>query len=313
MAYRLKRKEPVSEGIKRLAAEQMEEAASHLASGANKEESVHEARKNVKKTRGLLRLAEPELGVLYREEEKRLRDIGRALSAIRDAAAIVEVFDALLDKHKAAIKKEHVAGIRRGLEQSKREMERSHGVRRGIERAVASLHAVRRRIDAWPLQADGFAALEEGFAASYRRGRKRLGHAHKTGAAPDFHEFRKSAKEHWYHMRLLEGLWPEPVEARTGALKDLESWLGEHHNLEVLRERLQKEPQEGTELVLALAVQEQKDLERNSISLGRRLYEQKPKQFTRDLSKLWDVWHEEAKLPPRKQPAGAASKRAKTA
>jgi CHAD domain-containing protein len=313
MAYRLKRKEPVSEGIKRLAAEQMEEASSHLASSGNKEESVHEARKNVKKTRGLLRLVEAELGALCREEDKRLRDIGRALSAIRDAAAIVEVFDALLDKHKAAVKKEHVAGIRRGLEQSKREVERSTGVRTGIERAVAGLHAVRRRIDAWPLQADGFAALEEGLAASYRRGRKRLGRVHKTGDARDFHEFRKSAKEHWYHMRLLEGLWPEPIEARTGALKDLESWLGEHHNLEVLRERLQKEPQEGTELVLALAVQEQKDLERNSISLGRRLYEQKPKQFARDLSKLWDVWHEEAKLPPRKQPSGAATKKAQIA
>jgi CHAD domain-containing protein len=313
MAYRLKRKEPVSQGIKRLTVEQMEEASSHLASGRNKEESVHEARKNVKKTRGLLRLAQGELGALYRQEDKRLRDIGRALSAIRDAAAIIEVFDTLLDKHKAAVKKEHVAGIRRGLEQSKREMERSPAVRRGIERAVAGLHALRRRVETWPLKADGFAALEGGLAASYRRGRKRLGRADKTGVARDFHEFRKSAKEHWYHMRLLEGLWPEPIEARAGALKDLESGLGDHHNLEVLRERLEKEPQEDIQLVLALAVQEQKELERNSISLGRRLYEQKPKQFARDLSKLWDVWHEEAKLPPRKQPGGIAAKKAQIA
>jgi len=300
MSYRLKRKEPVPAGIKRLAAEQIEEASSQLASGKNREEAVHEARKCVKKTRGLLSLAS------YDKEDKRLRDIGRALSAIRDATVIVETFDSLLEKHKATLKKEQLAGVRRELEQVPE-------FRGGIERALAGLRAVREQIETWPLHTDGFAAVEEGLTASYRRGRKRLRLAEETGDAHDFHDFRKSAKEHWYHMRLFEGLWPEPVGARVAALKDLETWLGEHHNLDVLRGKLPKEPQEAIQLFLALVETEQKELERNSISLARRLYEQKPKPFVRDLSKLWDVWHEEAKLPPRKQPAASISKRSKTA
>jgi len=301
MSYRLKRKEPVPDGIKRLAAEQIDAASSQLASDKNRDEAVHEARKCVKKTRGLLSLAS------YGKEDKRLRDIGRALSAIRDATVILETFDALLEKHKATLKKEQLAGVRRELEQAPE-------FREGIERALADLHAIRGRVETWSLQTDGFAALEEGLTASYRRGRKRLRLAEETGDATDLHELRKSAKEHWYHMRLFEGLWPEPVGARAAALKDLETWLGEHHNLEVLRGRLPKEPQEPIQLFLALVETEQKELERNSVSLARRLYEQKPKPFVRDLSKLWDVWHEEAKLPPRKQPAAAsASKRTKTA
>lgn len=300
MSYRLKRKEPVPDGIKRLAAEQIDAASSQLASGKNREEAVHEARKCVKKTRGLLSLAS------YQKEDKRLRDIGRALSAIRDATVIVETFDGLLEKHKATLKKEQLAGVRRELVQAPKSRE-------GIERALTGLRAVRGRIETLPIQTDGFAAVEEGLIASYRRGRKRLRLAEETGDARDFHEFRKSAKEHWYHMRLFEGLWPEPVGARVAALKDLETWLGEHHNLDVLRGKLPKEPQEAIQLFLALVETEQKELERNSISLARRLYEQKPKLFVRDLSKLWDVWHEEAKLPPRKQPAPSVSKRSKTA
>ena len=301
MSYRLKRKEPVPDGIKRLAAEQIDAASSQLASGKNREEAVHEARKCVKKMRGLLSLAS------YGKEDKRLRDIGRALSGIRDATVIVETFDTLLEKHKATLNKEQLADVRC-------ELERAPEFREGIERAVTGLRSVRGRIETWPLQADGFAALEEGLTASYRRGRKRLHLAEKTGDASDLHELRKSAKEHWYHMRLFEDLWPEPIGARAAALKDLETWLGEHHNLAVLRERLPKEPREPIQLLLVLIEGEQKDLERNSISLARRLYEQKTKPFIRDLSKLWDVWHEEAKLPPRKQPATAsASKRTKTA
>jgi len=313
VSYRLKRKEAVSDGIKRLAAEEMEAASSQLASGRNKDESVHEARKSLKKTRGLLSLVESEFGAQYREEDKRLRDIGRVLSSIRDAAVMVEVFDALVEKHKAALKKEHLAGIRLGLEKTRQELERSPVVLGGIERAIAGLHAVRGRIENWPLKAGSFRALEEGLSDSYRRGRKRLRIANKTGDARDFHEFRKSAKEHWYHMRLLEGLWPEQIGARAASLKDLETWLGEHHNLEVLREKLPKDSQEDVQLFLGLAAQEQKDLAQNSISLAHRLYEQKPKQFARDLSKLWDVWHEEVKLPPRKQPATTVVKKAQTA
>ncbi len=39
---------------------------------------------------------QPELGRVYRIENTRLRDIGRKLSEIRDAKAVIEVFDGLL-------------------------------------------------------------------------------------------------------------------------------------------------------------------------------------------------------------------------
>lgn len=287
MPFRLKRKEPVGAGIKRLAAEQIDEASGQLTRQENVEEAIHEARKNVKKTRALLRL------VGYGDEDRRLRNVGRALSEIRDAAAMIEVFDAVLEKYQPGVKKESLAGIRRGLEESKH----SADAEKAIASALAGLDTIRGRVKDWPIEGDEFRTLAAGLEASYRAGRKALDRAEKNGTAKQYHEFRKRAKEHWYHMRLIESWCTEPLKSRTASLKDLETWLGEHHNLAVLEEKLAIEP--GIQLFLALAANEQRELERNSISLGQRLYEQKPKQFVRGLSKLFEV------ETPRKRPARA--------
>jgi hypothetical protein len=113
-------------------------------------------------------------------------------------------------------------------------------------------------------------------------------------------------------MRLLENWWTGPLESRTSSLKDLETWLGDHHNLAVLQEKLEKDPErfgdsEGIKLFAPLAASEQQELARNAISLGLRLYEQKPKQFVRELSKLWEAG------PAKKQPGKIALRKAKTA
>jgi CHAD domain-containing protein len=270
MPYRLRKNEPVAEGVKRVAAEQIDHACGQLAQKSDTEKAVHEARKNVKKTRALLLLAG------YGGEDKRLRNIGRALSELRDAAVMIEVFDALLEKHQAALKKESFAGIRRGLVESMR----SADAGRAVTSALAGLHAARQRLERWPIED----ALSDGLETSYRRGRKALARATKNGAPQNYHDFRKRVKEHWYHMRLLGSL-----ESRTAGLKELEGWLGDHHNLAVLQEKLEKSPErfgdeEWIKLFLALATNEQQELAQNSISLGRRLYEQKPKQFIHSLS-----------------------------
>jgi hypothetical protein len=278
MPYRLRKNEPVAKGVKRLAAEQIDHARGQLAQNDDAGKAVHEARKSLKKTRALLHLAG------YSGEDKRLRNIGRALSEVRDAAVMIEVFDALVEKQQPAIDKERLAGIRRGLVESMQSVDSA----KAAAFALAALEAARQRLDHWPIE-DAFA---DGLETTYRRGRKMLRRARKNGHAQSYHDFRKRVKEHWYHMRLVG-----PRDSRTASLKDLESWLGEHHNLTVLEEKLEKNPErfgdrEAIEIFLALAAAEQRKLAQDSIALGRRLYQQKPKQFVDGLT-------------PKKQPAKA--------
>ena len=264
MPYRLTKNEPVAKGIKRLAAEQIDYARGQLAQKDGAEKAIHEARKSVKKTRALLRLGG------YDAEDKRLRNIGRALSEVRDAAAMIEVFDALVAK-----KKESFPGIRRGLVESMQSVD----TEKAMASALTGFDAIRARVSHWPIED----TLIDGLETSYRRGRKTLNRAKKNGTAQNYHDFRKRVKEHWYHMRLLGSL-----ESRTASLKELEGWLGDHHNLAVLQEKLGDS--EGIKPFLALAASEQQELARNSISLAKRLYQQKPKQFVHSLI-------------PKKQPA----------
>jgi len=97
MAYRLKSKESVPEGIKRIVKEEFDAGLQQLngKSRPNRDQAVHEARKSVKKIRAVLRLMRPELNGAYDAQIDKLRTVGRKLSEFRDAGAIVDTFDAL--------------------------------------------------------------------------------------------------------------------------------------------------------------------------------------------------------------------------
>src|SRR5579872_1518663 len=70
MAYHLKAGETIPEGIKRIASEELEAAADLLSrtNPRNRDHAIHEARKNIKKTRAVLKLVRRELDAIYKKE-----------------------------------------------------------------------------------------------------------------------------------------------------------------------------------------------------------------------------------------------------
>ncbi len=317
MAYRLKKGESVPDGIKRVVVGEIDSAAKGLqqCGPKNRDEAIHEARKSVKKIRGALRLCRPELGSAYRGENARFRDLGHHLSDLRDAQAILEVFDSVAKEHADHLRKNAFDAIRRGIQAAKREKERTIGVAKLIQSALGALRSARKRVTKWPLEKDGFAAIAPGLKQTYQRGRKALAKAQKNPDPANYHDFRKRVKDHWYQIRLLESLWTEAQQARESSLHELETWLGDDHNLVVLCDQLQKEPakyggREHIQIFLALAAERQKQLRDNSIALGQRLYEERPRQFVQRMQKLWDAWHQDPKSmkPVQKNQRNAAKK-----
>ena len=328
MAYRLKASESIPDGIKRVVLEEIETATDQLSHGKKRDEAIHEARKSVKKIRGVLRLMEPELGRVYSDENTRLRDVGRKLSELRDAKAIIEVFDGLLEKYKENLRAGALISIRRALEKSKRETEQSANVERVMQRAIATLHGAARRAKTWPLESDGFQAIAPGLEKTYRRGLRAMSAAQKDPTPEKYHYWRKRVKDHWYHIRLLENLWTDVMRAHEASLKNLETWLGDDHNFVVLCGKMQEQPEKygdpkDIQLFLPLAAQHQKELRENAVSLGKRVYEEKPRQLTQKMSDLWDTWLQqpesmkeiegEQREPPKKQPNRATSGTVKAA
>lgn len=302
MAYRLERCESVIAGLKRVVRDEIESASEHL-SGLKKtgrDEAIHEARKSIKKVRALLRIAGGELGGTGTREGRRLRDIGRRLSEFRDAFVMIDTFDSLKRKYRRETARK-LGSVRRGLLRRRTESRREEEMRIVLQHASAALMQVAERVAEWPLVTDGYAAISDGLESTYRAGRAALERVRENGHAENYHELRKRVKDHWYHVRLLENLWTDVMTTYEKTLKDLETWLGEDHNLAVLRERVKAEPdfygsQEDIALLDELIVRYQTELRQQSLSLAERIYEEKPREFRRRMKHLWDTWQHEPEL-----------------
>jgi len=302
MAYRLKADESIPENMKRIVCDEIQDAFEHLAGkkGKNRDERIHEARKSIKKVRGVLRLMRPELGGIYRSENARLREIGRKLSEFRDAGAIIETLDGLGQKYRNQLRNHDLTSIRRGLTKRKKEAEENIDIDKVLRTMAGTLRDLSKDVKAWPLQTDGFPAIAPGLRRTFRRGRTAMRYARKHPRPENYHAWRKRVKDHWYHVRLLENLWTDMIKAYAGSLEDLETWLGEAHNLVVLREKILAEPDfygpdKEIKRLLNFVDKYQKELRDNALSLGDRIYKEKPRAFAQRIKRLWDAWQSQPK------------------
>lgn len=316
MAYRFKSGESIPEAVRRIAQEEIESALGQLthARGAARDEGIHEARKSVKKLRALLRLMRPELGSAYRAEAANLRKIGRTLSDFRDAGAIIETFDSLREKYQDEIGKQGLLSIRRGLVASKQQAEKRGRIENVLARISGTLTKTVKRVKSWPLSADGFPAIAPGMDEIYRRGRRALKTVRKHPKAENYHDWRKRVKDHWYHVRLIENVWTDVMQAYEGSLKSLETWLGDDHNLVLLREKVLAQPADyGKDAEMAVFVslvdRYQKELRDNALSMGERVYDDKPREFTRHMKDLWHTWETQPESLTEAAAPKAAAKR----
>src|SRR5437016_4857690 len=130
MAYHLVLGESVPENIKRIAREQIEDAIGQLRvkNRAKRDEAIHEARKNVKKVRAVMRLVRSELGDAYSPQNNRLREAGQKLSQLRDAGALIGAFDQIKDRYRKRLGRKAVTAIRLGLLDRKAQAEKENNL-----------------------------------------------------------------------------------------------------------------------------------------------------------------------------------------
>jgi CHAD domain-containing protein len=297
-SYGLARDEGPGAGLARVAAGRAERALERLhEAGAGKAETadaVHGARKDMKKLRTVLRLLRGELGKKrYRRENACFRDAARALSRSRDAEVRLETLDALAE-HEDALPAEAVESWRKILD---RDREAAANLARGgpaVDEAVALIETGLSGIEGWEQEDDSWATVDAAVARTYRRGRRAMKTAAKGRDEADFHEWRKRAKDLWHELRLFAGAWRGPLEATAKEAHRLTDLLGDHHDLAVLREDLRRRNLgDGETVALEAAIdRRQEELAAEAFPLGRRLYAERPKDFSRRLRRYREAWSE---------------------
>jgi CHAD domain-containing protein len=266
-AFGLEQGETVPEGIRRIARGRIDHAIDALADPT--EETVHEARKDMKKLRALLRLVRGEIGQkAYRRENAFFRDVARELAGVRDADVMLATLAALEERYDA-----DVGPVRQAVEAHRlRVAGGSRG--RAAEAATAMLREARDRVDEWSLERDGFAAVEEGLRRTYRAGRRAWRAAAREPSTENLHEWRKRVKDLWYHCSILEESWKPVMRALGDEAHELSDRLGDDHDLAVLLDF----GAEGLEEPIAAR---RRELQEEAFAYGARLYVDKPKAFVR--------------------------------
>ena len=291
-AYPLNEDEPLPQGIRAVARGRIDHAIDELRgkTDSTPEEAVHEARKDMKKLRALLRLARGELGKeTFSRENACFRDAARELAGTRDSDVMLETLGAL----------ELPPGVgfdlRKAIEVERRQ--NGAGERVGAARdAVAILKEARKRVDDWPLQRNSFDALAGGVDRAYRRGRRALKSARREPSVEALHEWRKRVKDLWYHHTLLRALWPPVMAAIGDEAHELSDRLGDDHDLAVLASWVSENAQAGPDLFEAVERRRAK-LQAEAFALGARVYAEKPRAFVGRLGRLWDASEAKVRAP----------------
>ena len=280
MSYRLSLDLPVEDALRAVAAERLEKGAALLRDEPDPVTAVHGARKNLKKTRSLLRLARPALPAkAYRRENDRLRDVARSISGARDADVLVETLDGLAEHLVGRVPEEAVAELRaRLVEAAEQSRQATHGA---VSRETAGvLEAAAQRTAEWPLARADRRTLRAGSARAYARGRDALRTAEHDPTVEHLHDWRKRVKDLWYHQRLLAEAWRGPLDAFADQTDHLSELLGDDHDLAVLTEALA--PADDEAFVDAIA-QRRAALQAEAFALGRLVYAERTKAYARRL------------------------------
>lgn len=300
MAYSFKTADrTVTDGVQRMALAQLTLALEAMDDMAlTLDQKVHATRRRIKKVRALIRLVRPVFPA-YEDENAALREAAKRLSSARDAAVVIETFDRMTAIYADALGGVDIAPVRDRLVAVRRSMSDAEiGV--SLLESRADLFAMRERVDGWSLKEKEAAAFREGLQKTYRKAVRTLSRSKDTGDFDDLHEWRKWAKTHWLHVRLLKRMWPEGLEPRAAALDRLTDDLGEHHDLSVLIELLCT-GEEGADprvdaFVKGPAADRLAQLERDAWELGDDLFAETPKVFARRCAGYWTVWREEGGL-----------------
>jgi CHAD domain-containing protein len=284
-AYRLLEDEPAPDGLARAARGRISHALEGLRGGHEPDKAVHEARKDLKKVRAVLRLARPQLGdKAYRRENARFREVARGLSGVRDAKAMIEALDGLVEH---GLHRSTAARVRRELERHKEQLAANGGT--PIEDVIEELESARAEVAGWPLGPDRWKAIEPGLRRIYRNGRRRMRNAERDPSTEALHEWRKRTKDLWYHLTLLQDVWPAVLEAEADEAHTLSDHLGDDHDLAVLWEFALDRGIDSKRLYAAVEGR-RGELQVSAFGLGKRLYAERPRDFTERIGSLWSAW-----------------------
>jgi CHAD domain-containing protein len=289
MGFRLKLREPLPDGLRRVFREQIDSALQLCRHPAKQRGvTVHEVRKHLKKLRAAMRLGGGEVGEKrHAREDRCVRKIGRLVSDLRDAQVRLQTLIQLRDEMTQDSGQNPFPRIEELLSLERESF--SAAFAGWQKQAIPQLERVEAHLLTWPLDGLTWKQICNAVGKIYKRGQRGLAKTINDPESENFHAWRKRVKDLWYQLRILQPLNRMVLTEMAHDAKVLGELLGVEHDLDFLWARLEKENGDGAlrdELaqLQKLIRKRGKRLRTNALELGRRFYAEPAKAFAKRIS-----------------------------
>ena len=289
MGFRLKLRERLPDGLKRVFREQIESALKLCRHPAKQRGvTVHEVRKHLKKLRAAMRLAVGAVGKNQHAcEDRCVRKIGRLVSDLRDAQVRLQTLVQLSAETAKGPKDNPFPRLEELLSLERESF--SAAFAGWQKQAIPQLEHVEARLLKWPLEDLTWKQICGAVAKIYKRGQRGLAKSVCDPEPENFHAWRKRVKDLWYQLRILQPLNRVLLEEMAHDAEVLGELLGREHDFDFLWARLERESgdealRDELACLQKLISKQGKRLRTNALELGRRFYAEPAKAFAKRIS-----------------------------
>lgn len=299
MGYRLPPDKDFTAAFRNAATEQLEQAIRVLEDRPDgNDEAIHAFRKNLKRLRTLYRLVVKAAPDFQKQENARLRDVAKSLSAMRDAAALVGTARYLKDKARSDEEAQALDRIIATLEARRAGLTKAEGgLEDKLRQAADSLHVAKAEVS--KISFDGgrrknARMLAGGWHRTARAALAAISECDGEASAAAFHQLRKRGQDYLQYQALLRDLWPSALQAKQAAAKQLVDLLGHVHDLDVLCELVETEPQlfasnDDLARLLDAVIAQQQTMRAEALTRARSVFADDPDEERQRIEQLWII------------------------
>ena len=287
MSYRIKTHGRIGAALQRVADEEIAAAQAELQAleltGAN--EAVHAARKHFKKLRALVQLLREPLGPkAVHAEQIFFRDAGREFQRLRDAQAQAATLEKLVERFFETKRPPIVQAAVRVLAAEEQRARRTLAKKGRSETVLENLREARLRVAAWELDDFRWKELRAALHRTYRRARQAWHYAADEPKPRHLHDWRRHTKDLLYQISLCHSAAPDFMEELAGELEVLGEFLGDDHDLVVLRGLLERHPRDipdgpARDAFFEMLALRREELLDAAFDLAGRVFLEPPREF----------------------------------
>lgn len=257
----------------------------------NRNELIHDSRKRVKNLRAILKLIQYELDEnKFKLLNNKLKALNKKSAVSRRAFVLLNIIDKMLFESSNNVS----VDLLKILKDRMLEIIDSSQPKYNINQILSNYHDTFIKIDEHlselKFEQKDFSVIRNGLTEIYDEGKKFYKISARQQEVIIFHELRKSAKDLYYVLEILQKCWQPVIKPYNNQIKILTDFIGDMHDLyefiiELNNPSLKnyKSAKENLKLIIDNKINSQK---RQILILAEKIYAEKTNCFINRIEKI---------------------------